>query len=254
MNPEALAEIDGVMAGIAHKWVLSGLAESRRSAGGLTLRYDPPIRAVFPRQVDYSAELMAPSFAAAAELAHTLLTHPRETHMAYVFGADTQADAAAIDAAGYDPCWTTSVLVRDLTDDEPRDPSDLSMELLRSAARVEELNAAGASPPSFVEAIGDAHIRQVLACREGTALATGMVVVGLSECAYVADMWTSPEVRRQGAGRAVMAALHAEARRAGAKRTVLFPSLMAVQIGFYPALGYRRGPSAAVLVSKAAGA
>ena len=78
-------------------------------------------------------------------------------------------------------------------------------------------------------------IRTVFAGSEFRAI--GKMAVGGSG-AYITDVMTMPEARRQGLGEAIMRALHADARVAGVTVAALTSTAMAEPL--YERLGYLR--------------
>jgi GNAT superfamily N-acetyltransferase len=62
-------------------------------------------------------------------------------------------------------------------------------------------------------------------------------------------MFTKPDARKRGYGRAILSALHDAARAGGARMVTLLPSLMAFETGFYKNCGYRTGCEVAALLS-----
>jgi GNAT superfamily N-acetyltransferase len=75
-------------------------------------------------------------------------------------------------------------------------------------------------------------------------------VMATSPIVYVADMFTADAARGRGFGRAILYRLHAAAAARGATRSVLFPSRMAAESGFYAHAGYEIVCPCAVLLSR----
>ena len=82
-----------------------------------------------------------------------------------------------------------------------------------------------------------ADVFSVAQFRNGRAIAAarGIINMGLVE---IRGVWIDPELRGTGLGRALMAALEAEAMRRGATRAAL-DTYSWQAIGFYERLGYR---------------
>jgi len=183
-----------------------------------------------------------------------LLNGVEEPHLARVFGYDVVVDEQESSAAGYDGCWTTALLARDLTLPLSSASTVFALEEVTDIMQVQEINTLSPEYLSQVEMLGQPDIVDVCARDlNGKVVGKGQVVIGQADIGYVADMWTAPDARRRGVGRAVLSALHIAAQARGAKRAVLLPSMMAVETGFYAACGYEVSSPVAVLQSKKSG-
>jgi GNAT superfamily N-acetyltransferase len=81
---------------------------------------------------------------------------------------------------------------------------------------------------------------------QGMAAASGMLVhpvtpVYGAEIAYISDMFTAPEFRRRGFGRALLDRLLVEAAELGVREVMLLPSALATKARFYERAGFKRG-------------
>ena len=177
--------------------------------------------------------------------------HVGEPHRAHVFGCDLTAAAAAVEAAGYDPCWNTQTLAIDLAGAPASAADRLELERVERDEQIAELNALDPDFRSYRESLGRAEFFDLLGRRGGHAVAKGQLVCTAPHAAYVADMFTAPAARNAGCAGAILTALHAEAQRRGIARAVLIPSLAAAESGFYVKRGYARVSLDAVLLSKA---
>lgn len=240
------ADVEAVIDAIALKMAVELGAELVRVPGAVAIRYPAPLRHPWPREVDVSLDIMASDLGAARAAAS--LTDA--AHRAHVFGCDVTGDAAAIEAAGYDGCWNTQLLAIDLDGAPPAPAADLVLEPVEREDQLDELNALEPEFRSYRPALGRPELFDLLGRRDGAAVAKGQVVFASPHAAYVADMYTHPSARNAGVASALLAALHAEALRRGARRAVLIPSLMAAQAGFYQKRGYGRVSVDAVLLSK----
>jgi GNAT superfamily N-acetyltransferase len=250
-EPETSGDVAAIIACIAHKMGVEQGAEVVGVPGAVGLRYHTPLFHPWPRAAELSVEILAEDFAAAARVRQLILAEPSETHRLGVFGCDVGADAAAIEAAGYDGCWNTSLLAAALAEAPRTTAMDLRIERVALPGQVAELNALAPEFPSSVLSLGRPEFIDLLGRREGQAVAKGQVSGLAGATAYVADMFTDPNARKAGYASAILSALHDEAASRGATRAVLIPSLEASESGFYEKRGYRRTCWRAVLLSKA---
>ena len=246
-TPAASADIEALIDSIALKMTVDVGAKVARSSDAIALRYPTPLEYSWPRAVAVSLEILATSLDASASAGASL----GEPHLAHVFGCDIQADARAIDAAGYDSCWNVQTLALDLGRAQVRTADSLALERVERKEQLAELNAIEPDYPSYESSLGRDEFVDLLGRRNGQAVAKGQIVCVSPDIAYVADMFTAPAARNAGYGSALLSALHAEARRRGRTRAVLIPSLMAAEAGFYEKHGYQRVSLDAVLLSKA---
>lgn len=245
-------EAADMLAGLAHKFEIDGTGRALREGGAIGLRYAKPVDVKWPRETSVSAECMAFSLEGLARMNTQLLREPRETHFAYVFCDGSARNEAAFNAAGYDYLYTSAVLVHDLDGVALRGAARCTIEEVTTAAQMDEINAIDPAWISHKEALGDPALIALCARDgEGRVRAKGDIILGTPHIAYVADMFTDPEARKQGFARAILSALHEGARKRGAAKAALLPSLMAHETGFYANCGYRRGCAEAVLLSKA---
>jgi hypothetical protein len=253
LSSQALADIEGALIAIAHKFSTHREAEIARDGTTLALRYAKPVPHPWPRQVEFSAEVMGVGLDAIVRTRPSLLKTPQETHLASVFGCIVADEGEAISAAGYDGCWTSALMVFDLARAPPPIRPGISLERVSNAAQIEAFNAIDPQWLTALSTLTDPHVIELHARDPSGALAgAGKIYVGFGDIAYVADMWTAPASRQNGIGHAVLAGLHRAAQEAGAKRATLLPSLMAVQTGFYVKFGYEVSARMGVLLSKAA--
>jgi GNAT superfamily N-acetyltransferase len=242
-----------MLRGLGHKWAVRGSADIRFHGDALALRYHQPIDVFWPRVTKVPAETMAFSLADIARINATHLRSADEPHYASVYNEDEARDETAFAAAGYDYLYTSSVMVHDLDGEPLRGARACVIEEVTTAAQMDEINAIDPQWISHQAALGD-PLTVALCARDaqGAIRAKGDVVLGVPGIAYVADMFTAPDARGQGYGRAVLNGLHQAARKRGARVTTLMQSLMAHETGFYVHCGYRAGCSAALLLSKTA--
>src|SRR4051812_41188421 len=59
LQAETLQDVEGALAGIAHRYRLAGDAEAFRDGAALGLRYHKPLTASWPRQASFGVEVMA---------------------------------------------------------------------------------------------------------------------------------------------------------------------------------------------------
>lgn len=170
------------------------------------------------------------------------LDGPHEEHVLNAFGADGEAVARTFSRSGYDLAWLFSLFgfepVGELAQPRLDDPNWV-VRPARDGADIDAINAQDPTYRSHAELIGDSRAHEVMVFEGERPIAKGFFVEGAPGIVHVLGMFTVPEYRRRGLARAVIDALHLEAQRRGAWLCVLNPSLMAAELGVYPALGYR---------------
>jgi len=246
-TPAAEADIEAMIDSIARKMTVELGAKVARLSSAIAIRYPTPLEYTWPRAVAVSLEILGPGLEASASAGASL----GEPHLAHVFGCDVQADARAIDAAGYDSCWNVQTLALDLGQVQTHTAEGLAIERVERREQLAELNAIEPDYRSYEPSLGRDEFVDLLGRRDGQAVAKGQIVCVSPDIAYVADMFTAPVARKAGYGSALLSALHAEARLRGRTRAVLIPSLMAAEARFYERHGYQRVSLDAMLLSKA---
>jgi GNAT superfamily N-acetyltransferase len=194
------------------------------------------------RGQEFSEEFFALDRNAAEVLAAVRDARPGPDHLIADVRTESDSPQGVYLAAGYEFGSQEPLLVADLVDSNSRPPADVPVARLETMAQVERVLATQRSveyPQRLFsqELLDDPliSIRTVFAGSEFRAI--GKMAVGGSG-AYITDVMTMPEARRQGLGEAIMRALHADARVAGVRVAALTSTAMAEPL--YERLGYLR--------------
>ena len=195
----------------------------------------------WPREFAYRVEFFTQHADAAAVVPaiRRVLSSEDQEHVLNVF-ADGRAEIqAAYGQFGYQLAWTNFLMSRKLS---PSTTAASPMARIRpvfTAQDVEAINALQPETPSSTRTIEDPGLHDFVGEVEGLIVAKTQMVTVHPETAYVSDMFTRPESRRQGLGSALLAHLQVKAAEMGKKQMILIPSLMAQEIRFYEKYGYQ---------------
>jgi GNAT superfamily N-acetyltransferase len=116
---------------------------------------------------------------------------------------------------------------------------------------MEAINALQPETLSSARAIDDPGLHDFVGEVDGLIVAKTQMVTVHPEIAYVSDMFTRPESRRQGLGSALLAHLQVKAAEMGKGQMILIPSLMAQEIRFYDKYGYQPAVPMHVFIPRA---
>lgn len=99
-------------------------------------------------------------------------------------------------------------------------------------------NMANSERPMPEQGYDDAHIKRFYAIKDDKAVAWAQMIYDIvPNVAYVGEMFTLPDYRKQGIAKALLERIHNEAHEQGCADIVLVPSYMAMN--FYTQFGYR---------------
>ncbi len=169
-----------------------------------------------------------------------LLDDPEEEHVLNFFCPDPEAAAREAEQHGYALSWIFDLFAKEIRPAAAslEVPPGLRLARVGSPALVDAINALGPEYPASRETLEDPEIHEVAILEGSMPVAKGAIVCCQPGFVHVMDMETIPSYRRRGLGRRIADALHEEAAHRGARWSVLNASRVAVEIGFYPRLGY----------------
>jgi len=190
----------------------------------------------------FSEEFFALDLDPAIVLAVVREAVPGPDHLIAEVSMRSEPAQAAYLAAGYEFGSQEPLMVAELTDANSLPDSALTCSGVATMREVAQIIAAqqsaGYPQRLFSQALlDDPGISMRAVFRDGEFAAIGKLAV-VGSGAYITDVMTMTEQRRQGLGAAVMRQLHADARAAGAERSVLTSTAMARSL--YERLGYRQ--------------
>ena len=193
------------------------------------------------RGAEFSEEFFALDIDPAEVLAAVRAAQPGSDHLIAEISAQMEPATDAWLAAGYEFGSTEPLMAADLSEDNSTPRTGVAAHSVSTMTQVEQILAAQASvgypPRLFSQALLDdlsISIRAIFV--DGRFAAIGKLAL-VESGAYITDVMTMPDYRRQGLGEAIMRQLHAEARAAGLTRAALTSTAMARPL--YERLGYR---------------
>jgi ribosomal protein S18 acetylase RimI-like enzyme len=195
------------------------------------------------RGAEFSEEFFALDLDPVETLAAVRAAQPGPDHLIAEIAARTQPAADAYLAAGYEFGSDEPLMTAMLSNDnsQPLDGPP-SPERLISLDQVEQVLAAHAAVGYPARLFSQPLLDDPLVSIRAIFLDSRFAAIGklaiVETGAYITDVMTMPEHRRQGLAEAVMRQLHADARAAGLTRAVLTSTAMARPL--YERLGYRQ--------------
>jgi GNAT superfamily N-acetyltransferase len=194
------------------------------------------------RGQEFSEEFFALDQDPAAVLAAVRETRPGPDHLIAEVSVRSGPAQEAYLAAGYEFGSQEPLMVADLTDANSTPDPGVAVSRVASMVEVDSLLAAqksiGYPARLFSQALLDDPQVSIRAVFVDSAFAAIGKLAVVETGAYITDVMTMPHHRRQGLGAAVMRRLHADARAAGAERSVLTSTAMARSL--YEQLSYRQ--------------
>lgn len=237
---------------LSHKEVAEiGATLDRLGDEAILLTYPQPQEWPWPRQFAYRRECFCVAPAGIGESLNVLAELSGE-HVVNLFDPCVEEVVAQTLPRHHVLSWFSSLLARDLNEasasfqvlsqdvQEVRSPSDqLRFDSLRG---ISHLN------PRQDRSIHNFYVR----AGDGSVASKGQLIYLSGDRAYISDMFTAPELRRQGYCTAIVRALERKAWELGARRIILAPGLEAARIGLYERYGYTPSATRAVLIRASA--
>jgi ribosomal protein S18 acetylase RimI-like enzyme len=251
--PDARTAVDAFFGTVAHRCAVVDGSSARR-IGELCLldeaiTHQNPFPRAFPFRKSFYALAAEPQ--SILDPLQGLLEQPEEGHILNLFSDDPEAETTRWQPLGYELSWSWDLYARAIPpvradghaapgDLGPGDleTRDLETVVVDSESLVSAINANSPEYPSSSATLDDERIIELALCEAGRPVAKGEIILQAPDFVHVMGMVTIPSHRRSGLGRAVMEALLARGRAAGARFAVLNASLEASRIGFYPKLGF----------------
>ena len=217
------------------------IAEGSRwhGAGPLSsLTHREPLEHPWPRAFEYRTEVFSIGGPASSpQEVRSTLRMGRGDFVLTVFGNAGELTRSAWEDAGFVFAWSNELMTVGIEPLERVLPERVELSVIQ-AEDLEDANALNGDRSFSSPSLDDDRIHNRIARVEGEAVGTAQMVTVDPDFAYVSDMYVVPEQRGTGIGRTLLDDLHITAARLGRSTSMLVPSRMARQIGFYERAGY----------------
>lgn len=258
MSPEfepaaVQACVRGFVSAVAYHFSRQGDAKARHFGSVTALEYRNEIEHPWPRAFRFKLELLVEEGATAAEIGNVyrhMASDPHIECVANLLVSDPDPLVEELKTSGFTRAFDKALMARCIGAPQPSSerPEGLDVRQVDTPALVARTALLGQEYRSHDAVLGDRRIQDFVAFRYQAVVATAQLVTTDHGVAYVSRMFTAPEHRQTGCCRALLNAMHAEARAFGMTHCVLVPSLMAWDLGVYEKLGYRNCNTIALLI------
>jgi ribosomal protein S18 acetylase RimI-like enzyme len=225
---------------------MRGFAQLERGMHPVEERQTGPVRYLrWPergrRGAEFSEEFFALDLDPEAVLAAVREAEPGLDYLIAEIAARHSPAEAAYFAAGYAHGSDEPLMLAELTDDNSAPDPDRSIPRLTSMIEVERILTAHRNVAYPERLFSQAQLDDPAIVMRAAFAGDELIALGkmslLDVGAYITDVMTMPEHRRQGWGAAVLRQLHADARAAGLTCSALTSTAMARSL--YKRLGYQ---------------
>jgi GNAT superfamily N-acetyltransferase len=237
----AKPQIAAFVGSVAHKFAVECGASLHIAKACAAITYPEDLVHPWPREFSYRIEFFVHNVAPEQAILciSSFLGCDRPEHVLNVFAEEEDNNVLeAYEQLGYRHAWTNALMNRGLSANELGREPEASVRRV-APEDIAAIVALAPDHPSSARAIKDPSLHGFVAEVEGKIVAKAQLVTNDSSIAYVSDMYTAPHHRQCGLASALLRRMHGQAVTSGALETILVPSLMTRQIGFYEQHGYR---------------
>ena len=245
--------VQGFVSAVGHHFVKQASAEVRRFGAVTTLQHRNEVEHPWPRVFRFKLELLAEEGATAVEIDHVyryVAVDPQVECVVNLLVSDPGAIAEKLKPRGFTHAFDKVLMARCINPPQrPMEiPEGLHVRKVDTPALVAQTMLLGQEHRSQDVVLGDRQLHDFVVFKKRVVVATAQLVTTDCRVAYVSRMFTAPEHRQTGCCRALLDAMHTEARTLGMTHSVLVPSLMAWELGIYEKLGYRICNTVALMI------
>ena len=229
---------------LTYKEVVEGAAVASSSRNVIELCYNSYLQWPWPREFEYRLEYFA--VAEASEVASVISVE--HEIVVNLFHQDLVSQEGILHELGLTRAWGSPIMGRNLAQPWLRPvPSGVNAREVTSSKDRNRFNSiSGISNQSDIV---DSRIHYFFFENDAQVIAKGQLIYLGEGTAYISDLFTVQQCRRQGWCSAMMAVLEEKARSLGATRAVLAPGLEQIEFQLYERYGYSRTAERALLIS-----
>ena len=241
MDKIVLDIISSFIHSAAHKYGIEENASLSIETDFMALTYTTPLIHPWPREFSYIHEIFIVGSDAewVIPAINDYLPSRSTEYLLYVFSDQGDERGAIFEDSGYAHAWSNVLLGRQLDQEEHVLSEDIIVYPVTSSSGVDAANSLEPENLTSAKSIGDPYLHDFIAEYRSILAAKGQVVTVSSPTAYISDMFTKPQMRRNGIGSALLMELHNSAYLCGAENVILVPSRMTREFGFYEKHGYK---------------